>query len=144
MLTKLMQIFRDTFLPILVFVNENYCLCTCLTELYLFYWLLVVPLAILYRCTGCFQSYINIACRNTQNSARNYHSLLKITHNKTINSFINNRKWNLNITNSLSCWSVNGNSINRTVNLVLVKSENPSGWPKRWFWEFFIVFTKSS
>ena len=30
----------------LLFVNGNYCLCTCFTELYLFYWLLVVPLAI--------------------------------------------------------------------------------------------------
>ena len=36
-----------------------------------------------YRCTGCFQSNKNIACRNTQNAARKYHSLLKITHNKT-------------------------------------------------------------
>ena len=45
-----------------------------------------------YRCTGCFQSKINITCRNTQNAARKYHSLLKITHNKTINSFINKGK----------------------------------------------------
>ena len=45
MLTWFM-IFRDTLRSILVFVNENYCLCTCFTELYLFYWLLVVPLAI--------------------------------------------------------------------------------------------------
>ena len=29
-----------------------------------------------YRCTGCFQSNINIACRNTQNAARKYHSLI--------------------------------------------------------------------
>ena len=41
-----------------------------------------------YRCTGCFQSNRNIACRNTQSAARKYHSLLKITHDKTINSFI--------------------------------------------------------
>ena len=45
MLTWLM-IFRDTLFSILLFMNENYCLCTCFTELYLFYWLLVVPLAI--------------------------------------------------------------------------------------------------
>ena len=32
MLTWLM-IFRDTLLSILLFVNENYCLCTCFTEL---------------------------------------------------------------------------------------------------------------
>ena len=70
MLTWLM-IFRDTLLSVLLFVNENYCLCTCFTELYLFYWLLVVPLAI-FCCTGCFQSNINIACRNTQNAARKF------------------------------------------------------------------------
>ena len=39
--------FRDTLPSILVFVNENCCLCTRFTELYLFYWLLVVSLAIL-------------------------------------------------------------------------------------------------
>ena len=25
--------------------------------------------------------------------------------------------------------------------MVLVKSENPSGWLKRWFWEFFLSFS---
>ena len=45
-----------------------------------------------YRCTGCFQSNISIARRNTQNAARIYHSLLKITHNKTIHSLINKGK----------------------------------------------------
>ena len=39
-----------------------------------------------------------------------------------------------------SYWSVNGNSVNRTANLLLVISENSSGWPKRWFWEFFYRF----
>ena len=111
MLTWLM-IFRDTSLSILVFVNENYCLCTCFTELYLFHWLLVVPLAIFIAAPGCFQSNINIACRNTENATRKYHSLLKITDNKTINSFTNKGKLNLNITNSLLRWSVNGISIN--------------------------------
>ena len=33
------------------------------------------------------------------------------------------------------------NFINRTANFLLVKSENPSGWPKRWFWEFFLSFS---
>ena len=46
MLTWLM-IFSDTLPSILVFVNENFRLCTPFTELFLFYWLLVVPLAIL-------------------------------------------------------------------------------------------------
>ena len=40
------MIFRDTLLSILVFVNENYCFCAYFTELYLFFWLLVVPLSI--------------------------------------------------------------------------------------------------
>ena len=41
---------------------------------------------------SCFQSNINIACRNTQNAARKYHSLLKMTNNKTIHSLINKGK----------------------------------------------------
>ena len=45
-----------------------------------------------FRCTGCFQSNINIACRNTQNAARKYHSLLRITHNKIIHSLMNKGK----------------------------------------------------
>ena len=33
------------------------------------------------------------------------------------------------------------NSINRTANLVPVKSENPSGWPKSDFGNFFLSFS---
>ena len=40
-----LRIFRNTL--ILVFLNENSCLCICFTELYFFYWLLVVSLVIL-------------------------------------------------------------------------------------------------
>ena len=51
---------RDTL--ILVFVNENCRLCKCFTELYFFYWLLVVSLAILIACPWClFSSFMNIA-----------------------------------------------------------------------------------
>ena len=82
MLTCLM-IFRDTLPSILVFVNENCCLCACFTEFIL---LIVSSLSRNFnRFAACFQSYINIACRSTQNAARTYQTLLKITHNKNIN-----------------------------------------------------------
>ena len=41
-----LRVLRDTL--ILVFVNEKCCLCICFTELYFFYWLLVVSLIILF------------------------------------------------------------------------------------------------
>ena len=40
------RIFRNTSLSILVFVNNNCCLCKCFTELYFLSWLLVVSFAI--------------------------------------------------------------------------------------------------
>ena len=50
-------------------MNENCCLCKCFTELHFFYWLLVVSCNF-NRFAVCFQSFINIACRSTQNAAR--------------------------------------------------------------------------
>ena len=38
--------FQRHLLSKLIVVNENCCLCTCFTELYLFYWLLVVSFSI--------------------------------------------------------------------------------------------------
>ena len=63
-----LRIFRDTL--ILVFLNENCCLCICFTELYFFYWLLVVSLVILIAVPIVFSRSVNIACRSTQNAAR--------------------------------------------------------------------------
>ena len=40
-----LRIFRDTFISILVFVNENCSLCKCFTEFYFFHWMLVASLA---------------------------------------------------------------------------------------------------
>ena len=77
-----------------------------------------------YRCTGCFQSNINIACRNTQNAARKYHSLLKITNIKTIHSLINKGKYNLNITISRAC-----------------EKWEPVRLAEKWFGEFFLSFS---
>ena len=60
-----LRMFRDTL--ILVFVNENCCLSKCFTELYFFFWLLVVSLAILIACPCClFSSFMNIAYRSTK------------------------------------------------------------------------------
>ena len=50
-------------------MNENCCLCKCFTELHFFYWLLVVSCNF-NRFAVCFQSFINIACRSTQNAER--------------------------------------------------------------------------
>ena len=54
----------------LVFVNENCCLCIYFTELYFFYWLLVVSLVILIAVPFVFSRSGNIACRSTQNATR--------------------------------------------------------------------------
>ena len=63
-----LRIFRDTL--ILVFVNEKCCLCIRFTELYFFYWFLVVSLVILIAVPFVFSRSVNIACRSTQNAAR--------------------------------------------------------------------------
>ena len=62
-----LRIFRDT---LIVFLNENCCFCICYTELYFFYWLLVVSLVILIAVPIVFSRSVNIACRSTQNAAR--------------------------------------------------------------------------
>ena len=63
-----LRIFRDT--SILVFLNENCSLCICFTELYFFYWLLVVSLVILIAVPIVFSRSVNNASRSTQNAAR--------------------------------------------------------------------------
>ena len=60
-----LRIFRDTL--ILVFLNENFRI--CFTELYFFYWLLVVSLVILIAVPIVFSRSVNIACRSTQTAA---------------------------------------------------------------------------
>ena len=67
------------------------------------------------RCAVCFQSFMNIACRSTQNAARikrflRLHIVIKPLNKK------------IKIANSLLCWSVT--LLMFTANLALVKSEN--------------------
>ena len=62
------KLYRATL--ILVFLNENYCICICFTELYFFYWLLVVSLVILIAVPIVFSRSVNNASRSTQNAAR--------------------------------------------------------------------------
>ena len=119
-----LRIFRDTF--ILVFVNENCCLCKCFTELYFFYWLLVVSCNF-NRFAVCFQSFINIACRSTQNAARikrflRLHIVIKALNKK------------INIISSLLCWSVTLLMFIQT--LYTARTANLG----RWFWKFFEWF----
>ena len=71
--TPRLRIFRDT-------LNENCFLCKYITELYFFFWLLVVSLTILIACLcRLFSSFMNIACKSTQ-KCRAYQTLYKITH----------------------------------------------------------------
>ena len=55
---------------ILVFLNENCRLRICFTELYFFYWLLVLSLVILIVVPIVFSRSVNNASRGTQNAAR--------------------------------------------------------------------------
>ena len=73
-------------------MNENCCLCICFTELYFFYWLLVVSLVILIAVPIVFSRSVNIACRSTQNAARikrflRLHIVIKPLHKKKHNKF---------------------------------------------------------
>ena len=71
-------------------MNENCCLCKCFTELYFFYWLLVVSLVILIAVPFVFsRSWTSLA------------GVLKINAGRI------KRFWRLHIViNSLLCWSV--------------------------------------
>ena len=95
-------------------MNENCCLCKCFTELYFFYWLLlVVSLTISIAVPFVFsRSWTSLAGVNSK--CRAYKTLLKITYrNKTLK---------INLINSLLCWSVT--LLMFSANLALVKSEN--------------------
>ena len=92
-------------------MNENCCLCKCFTELYFFYWLLVVSCNF-NRFAVCFQSFINNACRSTQNAARIKRFLRLHIVIKPLNKKIKK-------TNSLLCWSVT--LLMFTANLARVK-----------------------
>ena len=92
-------------------MNENCCPCKCFTELHFFYWLLVVSCNF-NRFAVCFQSFINIACRSTQNAAR----IKRFLRLHIVIKPLNNKK------NNTICWSVT--LLMFTENLVLVKSEN--------------------
>ena len=94
-------------------MKENCCLCKCFTELYFFHWLLVVPLQF-YRYVVRFQSFMNIARRSTQNTARIKLFLRLHIHIKPLN-----RK--SKITNSLLCWRVTLFMV--TASLAFVKIE---------------------
>ena len=83
---------------ILVFANENCCLCICVTKLYIFCWLLVVSLVILIAVPFVFSRSVNIACRSPQNASR-IKRFWRLHIDKTI-------KWKIDIINSLLCRSV--------------------------------------
>ena len=120
------SVFRDAF--ILVFVNENCCLCKCFTELHFFYWLLVVSYNF-NRFAVCFQSFINNACRSTQNAARikrflRLHIVIKPLIKNRLNKFFITLKRN-SFKISSQIWRL---------------SKVRTGWPYRWFWKFFERF----
>ena len=70
---KRKQGFSQTlYIVILVFVNENCCLCICFTELFSLSLSRIVSSLFcnFNRCAVCFQSLMNIACKSSQNAAR--------------------------------------------------------------------------
>ena len=81
-------------------MNENCCLCNCFTELYFFYWLLVVSLAIFIAVPFVFsRSWTSLAGINSK--CRACQTLFKSTHRyKTL------ELKKINRINSLLCWSV--------------------------------------
>ena len=95
-------------------MNENCCLCKCFTELHFFYWLLVVSCN-LNRFAVCFQSFINIVCRSTQNAARIKRFLRLHILIKPLNKKNKHNKFFIMLKRTLLVF---------TENLALVKSEN--------------------
>ena len=97
-------------------------ICKFFTELYFFYRLLVVSCNF-NRYSVCFQSFMNIACRSTQNSA----SIKRFLRLRIVIKPLNKK---INILNSSLYWSVTLLMFiqklitARTANLALVKSEN--------------------
>ena len=75
-------------------MNENCCLCKCFTELHFFYWFLVVSYNF-NRIAVCFQSFINNACRSTQNAARIKRFLRLHIVIKPFNKKNKHNKWDL-------------------------------------------------
>ena len=106
-----------------MFVNENCCPCKYFTELYFFYWLVVVSLAIFIAVPFVFsRSWTSLAgvlkMPHVSNAFSRIHIIIKLLNKK------------INIINSLLCWSVNlfmfiqTLDAARTANLALVKSYN--------------------
>ena len=84
-------------------MNENCCLCKFFTELYFFYWFLVVFLAILIACLcRLFSSFTNSACRSTLKHVARIKRFIRV--HIVITETIKSQK--LIIINSLLCWSV--------------------------------------
>ena len=63
-----LEIFRDP--SKLVFVNENCCLCKCFTANYISFIDFSSLSCNFNHCAVCFQSFMNFACRSTQNAVR--------------------------------------------------------------------------
>ena len=99
-------------------MNESCCLCKCVTELYFFYWLLlVVSLAILIAVPFVFsRSWTSHAGASTQNASR----IKRFSRLHIVIKPLNKKK--INIINSLLCWRVT--LLMFTANLAVVKSEN--------------------
>ena len=68
------------------------------------------------RCAVCFQSFMNITCRSTQNASR----IKRFSRLHIVIKPLNEKK--INIINSLLCWGVT--LLMFTANLAVVKSEN--------------------
>ena len=121
-----LSVFRDNSLSKLVFVNKNFS--ANVSSIYIS----CVDCSLsLFRCARCFQPYMNIACRSTQNAACTKRT--KTLKSKHINKIVIKLKRKSGSKHVLS----------NTRQLALIFgawSKVRTSWPYRWFWKIFERF----
>ena len=107
-------------------MNENCCLCKCSIELFFFIDFWQSQKCNFHRFAVCFQAFINITRRSTQNAKR-IKRFLRL--HIVIKPLITNRLYKFFITVKLNSFKISSQ--------IWRLSEVRAGWPYRWFWKFF-------
>ena len=116
-------------------MNVNFCLCKCFTELYFFYWLLVVSLALMQ-----FSSLVRAVCFH-RSCLQEYSKMSRVS--KTLYKITHRYNWNHQITknnNNKLVIMLRRNSIKVHSNTRphwQFALEMNTGWPYGWFWNIF-------
>ena len=124
---KTQDFYKNSNTPFLV--NENFCLCKYVHRI-IFLLLIVSSISCNFNSRAvCFQLFMNIACRSTQNAARikrflRLHIVIKPLIKNRLNKFFITLKRN-SFKISSQIWRL---------------SKVRTGWPYRWFWKFFERF----